>query len=309
MDKTSRNKVMSLPEAVAELVRPGDKVAVGCGLEGFIPFAASHEIIRQGIGPLTLIAPISNICLDQIIAAGLAQGVIAAWVGNVSTGVGYAFRRAVEEGRPRPLTVFNHSNFSLTLALEAGSRGLPMAVSRTPLGSDIIRDSPHFQPFTCPHSGQRLLAVKALNPEVALIHVQLADAAGNGQGWGASGFTRQAALAARRVLLTCEELVDSEVIRADPDRTLVPGLLVDAVCPAPWGAHPSSVQGYYNLDNDFFVDYSRRSKDPEEAQAWLKEWILETPDRRAYLAKLDPARLARLEVSHPAPSSPVEYGW
>jgi glutaconate CoA-transferase, subunit A len=305
----SENKIKSLPEAVTQMIRPGHSVALSCALEGFVPFAASQEIIRQNIGPLTLIAPISNISIDQIIAAGLAEKVIAAWVGNVSTGIGYNFRRAVEQGLPRPLEVIDHTNFSITLAMEAGSRGLPMAVSRSPLGSDIVRNNPHFKEFTSPHGGDTLLAIKALNPDVALIHVQRADAAGNGQCWGASGFTRQAALAAKKVLLTCEEIVDSAVIRSDPERTLVPGFLVEAVCEVPWGAHPAPVQGYYDLDNDFFLSYAKQTKDPAGALAWLQEWVHGLPDRDAYLEKLGSEARQRLLLKHSTPSEPLEYGW
>lgn len=180
----ARHKVKSLSQAVGELVRPGDSVALSAALEGCIPYAAAHEIIRQGIGPLTLVAPISNISIDQMIGAGLAERVIAAWVGNVSTGIGYNYRRAVEQGLPRPLEVLDHSNFSITLALEAGGRGLPMAVGRSPMGSDMALNNPQFKSFSCPHSGQKLLAIQALNPDVALLHVQRADAQGNCQAWG-----------------------------------------------------------------------------------------------------------------------------
>ena len=303
------SKVMDLKEAVRALVRPGHSLALGLGLEGFVPFAAAHEIIRQGMGDLTLIGPISNICFDQIIGAGLVREVIAAWVGNVSTGSGYNFRRSVEQGRPRPLRVIDHSNFSICLALEAGARGLPMAVSRSPLGSDIIKDNPHFKIFNCPHTGVRLLAVRAVNPDVAVVHVQRADALGNCHLWGASGITRQAALAARKVLVTCEEIVDSELIRADPDRTAIPGMLVAAVCRVPWGAHPATVQGYYGLDGDYFLEYANATRKEADAQAWLREWVLEVPDRAAYLKKLGRERMDGLMVRHPAPSLPVEYGW
>jgi len=303
------DKVCGLDQAVARLVRPGDHVALSCSLEGMIPYAAAHEVIRQGTEPLTLIAPISNISFDQMIAAGLVERIIAAWVGNVSTGIGYNYRRAVEQGLPRPLEVIDHSNFSITLALEAGARGLPLAVGRSPLGSDMIRDNPHFKKITCPHSGQELLAIKAVNPDVALIHVQRADALGNGQAWGASGFTRQAAMASARVILTCEELVDSETIRRDPDRTLVPGLLVDAVCEVPWGAHPAPVQGYYDLDNQFYLDYAAQTRDEAGALAWLAEWVNGLSGREEYVAKLGAQRLRGLMTRHSLPSHPVEYGW
>ncbi len=304
-----RSKVMELSQAVARLVRPGMSIALGCGLEGFVPFAVTHQIIRHGVGPLTLIGPISNVCFDQIIGAGLVERVIAAWVGNVSTGIAYNYRRAVEQGHPRPLEVINHSNFSISLALEAGARGLPMAVGRSPLGSDIIKDNPHFKTFTCPHSGQRLLAIKALNPDLTVVHLQKADPLGNGQCWGATGITRQAAYAAGKILITCEEIVEPEEIRADPDRTLIPGFLVEAVCEVPWGAHPAAVQGYYDLDNQHYLDYAAATRDPEGARRWLEEWVYGLEDRSQYLLKLGRERMNQLVVKHSAPSRPVEYGW
>jgi len=303
------DKVTSLSEAVGRLVRPGAALALGLGLEGFVPFAAAHEIIRQGIGDLTLIGPISNILFDQLIAAGLVRRVIAAWVGNVSTGIGYNFRRAVEEGIPHPLEVIDHSNFSISLALEAAARGLPLAVGRSPLGSDMVKNSPHFKPFTCPHSGQKLLAIKAVKPDLAVVHVQRADAGGNCQVWGATGITRQAVLAAGRVLVTCEEIVPPEVIRADPDRTLVPGFLVEAVCEVPWGAHPAPVQGYYDLDGPFFLEYAAATRRREDALAWLEEWVYALEDRGSYLDKLGRGRWRALMVRHSRPTPPVEYGW
>jgi glutaconate CoA-transferase subunit A len=305
----SVSKVKPLGQAVAELARPGMSIAMCAALEGFVPFAAAHEIIRQGIGDLTLIAPISNIAFDQFIAAGLVKSVIAAWVGNVSTGIGYNFRRAVEQGLPRPLEVINHSNFSITLALEAGARGLPMAVSRSPLGSDIVVDNPHFKQFACPHSGQKLLAIQALNPDLTILHVQRADAQGNCQSWGATGFSRQAALAGKTVLITCEEIVPTEVIRADPERTLLPGLVVSAVCEVPWGAHPAPVQGYYGLDGPWFLEYAAATRTPEGSAAWLKEWVYGVKDHPEYLAKVGRGRWSELLVKHSMPSPPVEYGW
>ena len=302
-------KLMSMDQAVKALVEPGMSLALGLGLEGMVPFAAAHEILRQKIGGLTLIGPISNICFDQLIGAGLVERVIAAWVGNVSTGIGYNFRRAVETGQPRSLEVINHSNFSISLALEAGARGLPMAVSASPLGSDIARDNPHFTSFTCPFSGRRLLAVRAVRPDLAIVHVQRADAQGNAQSWGATGISRVAAMAATKVLVTCEELVDTEVIRADPERTLVPGFRVAAVVEEPWGAHPAPVQGFYDLDNPHFLDYAARTRTPEGYAAWREEWVDGLASRGEYLLKLGRENVTRLMVSHSAPSSTVEYGW
>ena len=306
---SSPGKVMPLKQAVARLVEPGMSIALGCALEGNIPFAVAHEIIRQNQGGLTLVGPISNICFDQMIGAGLARKVVAAWVGNVSTGIGYNFRRAVEKGLPGPLEVVNHSNFSLSLALEAGARGLPMAVGRSPLGSDLVRDNSHFKEMACPHSGEKLLAIKALNPDLAILHVQRADAQGNCHIWGAKGVSRQAALASKKTLITCEEIVPPEVIRADPDRTAVAGACVAAVCEVPWGAHPAPVQGYYGLDNEMFVDYAQRTKKPEGTSEWLAEWVHGVADRAEYLAKLGRERWEALLPVHHALSGSVDYGW
>lgn len=302
-------KIQDLASAIKRLARPGASIALGLGLEGFVPFAAVHEIMRQNIGRLTLIGPISNIPFDQLAGAGLVERVIAAWVGNVSTGLGHCYRRAVEKGFPRPLEVINHSNFSVGLALEAGARGLPMAVSQSPLGSDIVRDNPHFTQIECPFSGRKLLAVKALKPDLAIIHTQRADAQGNAMCWGAVGISRQAAYAAEHVLITCEEIVPGEVIRADPDRTLVPGFLVDAVCEVPWGAHPAPVQGYYGLDNAMYLDYSQSTRDPDQAEKWFGQWVHGVKNREEYLAKLGRGRLNNLMVKHPAKGGSVEYGW
>jgi glutaconate CoA-transferase subunit A len=308
MAKTG-DKLQDLSQAIDRLAEPGQSIALGLGLEGFVPFAAVHEIIRQGIGGLTLIGPISNISFDQMVGMGLVERIIAAWVGNVSTGMGHCFRRAVEKDTPRPLEVINHSNFSVSLALEAGARGLPMAVSQSPLGSDIIKDNPHFKRVTCPFSGRELLAIQALKPDLAIIHCQKADREGNAMSWGATGISRQAAYAAEKVIITCEEIVPGEVIRSDPERTLVPGFLVDAVCEVPWGAHPAPVQGYYGLDNQMFVEYSRDTRDQADAEAWMGDWIQGVANREEYVEKLGRKRITDLMVKHPAKSAGVDYGW
>jgi glutaconate CoA-transferase subunit A len=305
----SGDKLQDLSQAVSHLAKPGSSIALGLGLEGFVPFAAVHEIMRQRVDRLTLIGPISNLPFDQLAGAGLVERIIAAWVGNVSTGLGHCYRRAVEKGLPRPVEVINHSNFSVCLALEAGARGLPMAVSQSPLGSDIIKNNPHFKRVACPFSGRELLAIQALKPDLAIIHVQKADRQGNAMCWGATGISRQAAYAARQVLITCEEIVPSDVIRSDPERTLVPGFLVDAVCEVPWGAHPAPVQGYYGLDNEMYVDYSARTRDQAEAAEWFQEWIYRVKSREAYVEKLGRERLNELMVQHPAKCEGVDYGW
>ncbi len=290
-------------------VRDGAAVALGTALECLIPFAAAHELIRQRRHGLTLIGPISDVCFDQLIAAGCAGRVVAAWVGNVQHGSGYGFRRAVEQGIPHRLEVEDHSNFTITLALEAAALGVPYLPTRTLLGSDVLARNPRLRPATCPFTGVPLVLVPALAPDVAILHVQRADADGNCQAWGPTGVSGAAGKASRAVIVVCEELVPSEVIRSDPNRLLLPGFLVSAVVHQPWGAHPSPVQGHYNRDHAVYADYHRRSATAGDAVAWLREWVLEVPDHAAYLAKLGREQLDRLRPRAARVAAPVDYGY
>src|SRR4029077_9414953 len=222
-------KRRSLAEAIAEHVHDGDAVALGLALESGIPFAAVHEIIRQRRKDLTLIGPISDMAFDQLIAAVTVAKVIAAWVGNVAGGSGYGFRRAYEQGQPRRIAMEDHSNFTVGLALQAAAMGLPYLPTFTGLGGDIVRGHPRIRPIEDPFGGSGLLAVGAIKPDVAIIHVQRADASGNAHLWGNLGLTVEAAYAARRTIVVCEEIVPDDVIRSDPNRTMIPGFLVTAV--------------------------------------------------------------------------------
>jgi len=304
-----KSKVMSMAEAVRRLVRPGASIALGTNLEAAIPFAASQEIIRQQVRDLTLIGPISDLLFDMMIGGGVVKKIIAAWVGNVSTGSGYNFRRAVEQGLPRRIEVENHSNLSVSTALEAGGMGLGFGLIRSLFGTDILKENPNIVPLDCPFTGQKHLAVRALVPDLAIVHAQRADEEGNAHVWGNLGITPEAVKAARHILVVVEEVVPRAVIRADPNRTLIPGFKVRAVVEEPWGAHPSPLQGCYGHDDEFYLEYSRATKEPEQAEVWFKEWVLGLPHRQAYLKKLGPERLAGLKVRHPAPSAPVEYGY
>jgi glutaconate CoA-transferase subunit A len=302
-------KVCSLAEAVSRLIEDGDRVALGLALEGNIPFAAGHEMIRQGKRDLTLIGPISDILFDQLVGAGIAREIIAAWVGNVSTGIGYNFRRAVEQGTPGPLTVVDMSNYTVALGLWAAAQGLPFVPCQSLGGTDIIRDNPYFSQVECPFTGRNLVAVKAIQPDVAVIHVMRADAAGNAHVWGATGVALDALRAARRVLVTAEEIVDEAVIRSDPDRTKVPGFRVDAVCQVPFGAHPSAVQGYYNHDDDFYVEYARATRDEAAARAWQEEFVLGVRDRAGYLERVGLARIEGLRIRNSRPTVAADFGY
>lgn len=299
-------KVRSMAGAVADLVADGDQIALGLSLESAIPFAVGHEIVRQGRRDLTLIGPISDLLFDLMIGGGAVAKVKAAWVGNVSTGLGYNFRRAVEQGA---VEMVDYSNYSVALALRAAAEGLPFALTKSLLGSDILARNPDLTELDCPFTGQKLVAVQALRPDLAVVHVQRADAQGNAQLWGATGVTLEAVRAARRVLVVCEELVEAEVIRSDPNRTLIPGFLTTAVVHQPWGAHPAGLQGCYAHDDQFYLDYAARTKDRDSAQAWLKEWVLDVADQAGYLAKLGPERLAGLRMHRSAPAEKVDYGY
>jgi len=304
--ETAASKVMSLAEAVGRFVSDGDSVAIGLALENLIPYAAGHEIIRQGKKELTLIGPISDVLFDQLIGAGLVRKVMAAWVGNVATGLGYRFRQAVEEGK---VEMVDYSNFALSLALQAGASGMPSLNTLSLLGTDTMARNPDITETSCPFTGQRLAAVRALRPDVTIIHVQRADSEGNSHIWGPYGVTVEGAKAARKLIVVCEELVPPEVIRADPNRCLIPGFLVNAVVVEPWGGHPSGVQGFYGHDDAYYVDYARRTRDPREARAWQADWIDSLADRGQYLKALGPNRMQSLMVSRPAPAPAVEFGY
>jgi glutaconate CoA-transferase subunit A len=300
------DKLMPLAEAVRAFVPDGSSVVMGTCLEAFIPFAAGHEVIRQGRRDLSLIGPISDILFDQLIGAGCAREARAAWVGNVITGTGYNFRRAVEAGR---LRVEDHSNFTLALALLAGSMGVPYLPTRTALGSDLYRTNGSLRRTECPFTGEPLTAVAALRPDVAIVHVQRCDAEGHAQMWGNLGVTREAMLASRHIIVTAEEIVEHSVTASDPNRTLAPGFRVSAVCHAPWGAYPSGVPGFYNRDHAAFLEYRDRSRTPEAFAAWLAERVTGVADHAAYVERLGPDTLAAVRAKRQALSAPVDFGY
>ena len=305
----TKGKVLTLSEAVERFVSDGASVVMGTALECLVPFAAGHEAIRQGKRDLTLIGPISDILFDQLIGAGGVRKVIAAWVGNVAHGSGYNFRRAVEEGVPHRLELEDHSNFSIALALEAAALGVPYLPTKTLLGSDILAWNPSFKVQPCPFTGDPLVLVPALAPDVAILQVQRADINGGSHVWGPTGVTGAAARAAKHVILLAEEIVPPEVIRSDPNRTLVPDFRVDAVVHCPRGGHPSPVQGYYNRDHAAYTEYHQRSATRDAFLGWLKEWVLGVGDHAGYLARLGATRLAALEARRPHLAAPVDYGF
>jgi len=292
--------------AIADLVPDGASVALGLQMEQMIPFAAGHEIIRQKRRGLTLIGPISDILFDQLIGAGCAERVIAAWVGNVMMGSAYNFRRGAESGQ---LKITNLTNFAVALALQAGAMGVPFLPTRSALGSDLAKDNEFFTQFQSPFTGEKLHAVKALVPDVTIVHVQRADREGNAHCWGGFGVMLEGVRAAKKVIVIAEEIVEPEVIASDPNRTVIPGFLVEAVVECPWGAHPSPVQGYYSRDNAYFRQYHEQTKTPADFAAWQARWVDGVNDRREYLNLLGACRQEELTVKKHAYAAPADFGY
>ena len=296
-------KLMPLAEAIAAHVHDGDLV-YAAGFTHLIPFAAAHEIIRQGRRRLTLARATPDIIYDQLVAAGCAEKLIFSYSGNPGVGSLRVVRAALEAGR---LAYEEYSHFAMITRLTAAAAGLPFLPMQPVGADDLARANPHYRTVTCPYTGAVLNTVPALQPDVAILHVQRADAQGNAHIWGILGEQKEAAFAARRVILTAEKIVEEAVIRSDPNRTLIPALTVTAVCHVPYCAHPSYTQGYYDRDNAFYLEWDKVSSTPEAVQAWLQEWVYGLKDRAAYWEKLGPDVHARLAV-RPRWSAPVNYG-
>jgi glutaconate CoA-transferase subunit A len=289
---------------VREHVHDGDLVV----MEGFthlIPFAAAHEIIRQRRRDLTLVRLTPDLIYDQLIGAGCCRKLVFSWAGNPGVGSLHAFRRAVESGR---LEIEEYSHFGLAMRFFAGAANLPFMPLRNYYGSDLPRVNTNIRRVANPYDeSDELYAVPAIRPDVAILHAQRADEDGNLQVWGLTGVQREAAFASTRVIATVEEIVSTSEIRADPNRTLIPGLIVSAVCHVPYGAHPSYAQGYYDRDSEFYLSWDDVSRDTQTLDAWFDEWVHGTADRGAYVQKVGQERLAALRPE-PQYSEPVNYG-
>ena len=300
------SRLMSMQEAIDRFVNDGDLVV----LEGFthlIPFAAGHEIIRQHRKDLTIARLTPDLIYDQIIAAGCTRKMIFSWAGNPGVGPLHAFRRAVEKGRPRPLEIEEYTHFGMVLRFMAGASNLPFLPTRNYPGTDLTQVNPAFKKIRSPYTDEELWCVPALRPDVTVVHAQRADADGNTQVWGLYGVQKEAAFASRRVIVSVEEVVDAAVIRSDPNRTIIPGRVVSAVVHEPLGAHPSFVQGSYDRDNAFYVEWNNISRDEETMQRYLDEWIYGIPDRAAYRLKMG-ARVDELQADRQM-CAPVNYGF
>ncbi len=296
-------KLCKLSEAVSRLVSDGDCIYCA-GFTHLIPFAAGHEIIRQGKKDLTLARATPDLVYDQMVAAGCARKVIFSYMGNPGVGSLRVVRAAIEAGR---LEWEEYSHFGMITRLQAGAAGLPFLPMNLTGAEDLEHANPNYRRVMDPYGGGEVVVVPPLHPDVAIVHVQRADASGNAHIWGIIGEQKEVAFAARKVIVTAEEIVSEDVIRSDPNRTLIPGFIVDAVVHAPFCAHPSYTQGYYDRDNAFYLAWDKISESPEAVQRYLDEWVYGVKDRAEYWAKLGPEAHTRLAV-RPRMAAEVNYG-
>ncbi len=297
------SKICTLSEAVAGYVHDGDTVFCA-GFTHLIPFAAGHEIIRQGKKNLTLARATPDLIYDRMIAAGCARKLVFSYIGNPGVGSLRIVREELEAGR---LEWEEYSHFGMISRLQAGAAGLPFMPMNQTAAPDLEKNNPQIRRVQDPYSDRDVITVPALNPDVGIIHVQRADKNGNAQVWGILGEQKEAAFASSNVIITAEEIVDEEVIRSDPNRTLIPGLIVKAVCPVPHCAHPSYTQGYYDRDNVFYLNWDKISEDRATINAWLDEWVFGVSGAEEYWQKLGAETHARLAVK-PRYAAPVNYG-
>jgi glutaconate CoA-transferase subunit A len=296
-------KLISLSDAISTYVQDGDTL-YAAGFTHLIPFAAGHEIIRQQKRELVLARATPDLIYDQMVAAGCARKVIWSYMGNPGVGSLRIVRGAVERGE---LEWEEYSHFGMITRLQAGASGLPFLPMNQVGVQDLEKANPLIKRIPDPYGGKDVITVPALNPDVAIVHVQRADANGNAHLWGIIGEQKEAAFAAKKVILTAEEIVDESVIRSDPNRTMIPGIIVHAVCHVPYACHPSYAQGYYDRDNEFYLAWDQVSSSQESAAAWLDEWVYGVKDREEYWGKLGTEVHERLKVK-PRMSEAINYG-
>jgi len=304
--ETSTSKIIDLSQAIGSFVADDMTVA----LEGFghlIPFAAAHEIIRQGRQRLTLCRMTPDLLADQMIAANAVSRLVASFFASGSAGSLHEVRRRIEHSDPAPLEIEEYSHYGMVCRYQAGAARLPFFPLRSYAGSDLPRANPRIRKVNDPYGGPDIYVVPPLNPDVTIIHAQRADTTGNVQMWGIVGAQQEAAYAARKVIVTVEEIVTNDVVRSDPNRTLLPAHAVDAVVLCPGGAHPSYAQGYYDRDNAFYREWTAVSRDGSAVLSWLDQWVHGIDDRAAYLDQLGSSRWNGLAVE-PWMSSPVNFG-
>jgi glutaconate CoA-transferase subunit A len=299
-------KVTTMRDAVAELVRDGDTVAIE-GFTHLICFAAGHEIIRQRRRDLTLARMTPDVIYDQMIGAGVASKLIFSWLGNPGVGSLHAVRRRIEDADPAPLEIEEYSHFGMVCRYMAGASNLPFFPIRSYYESDIPKVNPNIVPMRSPYGDDEVFVVPPLTPDVSIVHAQRADRDGNTQIWGLLGCQKEAAFAADRVIVVVEELVDAATIRKDPNRTVIPGVIVDAVVEEPFACHPSFAQGYYDRDNTFYLEWDAIARDADTLEAWLQEWVYGVENHTEYVEKWGDAHWDALRPGE-ALSGEVDYG-
>ncbi|MCI0416284.1 CoA transferase subunit A [bacterium] len=300
------SKLMSMQEAIGRFVNDGDTIVIE-GFTHLICFAAGHEIIRQKKRNLTVCRLTPDLIYEQLIGAGCVDKLVFSWAGNPGAGPLYALRRAVEEDVPHSIELDEYSHFGMVARFTAGAAKLPFFPLRNFMGSDLPQVNDNIRKVQCPYTGESLATVPALNPDTTIVHAQRADAQGDTQIWGLMGVQKEAAFAAKNVIVVAEEIVEEKLIRSDPNRTLIPGFIVSAVVREPWGCHPSFAQGYYDRDNDFYVNWRNTSKDIKKFNAYLDEWVYGIKDRSEYASKMgDSLQRLRAKAMY---CEPVNYGY
>ena len=279
---------MSMREAIARFVPDGASVCMGTALEGLIPFAAGHELIRQRRRDLTLIRMTPDVIYDQMIGMGCARKLVFSWGGNPGVGSLHRLRDAVEHGYPTALEIEEHSHAGMAAAYAAGAADLPFAVLRGYVGGDLPART-RVACISCPFTGEELAAVPSHRPDVGIVHAQRADRQGNVQLWGILGVQKETVLASKRAIVTVEEIVDT--LEPRPGAIVLPSWVVDAVSLAPGGAHPSYAHGYYDRDNEFYVAWDAISRDRDRFREWMQRHVLGTADVVEYRASIDGSKV------------------
>jgi glutaconate CoA-transferase subunit A len=302
-------KLLKLKEAIQRYVHDGDVVAIE-GFTAFIGFAAAHEIIRQRRANLTLCRMTPDLVYDQMVAAGCASKLVFSYLGNPGVGSLHCIRRAIEKGIPNPIEIEEYSHFGMVGRYIAAAAGLPFYPLKSYYGSDLVKNNSQIRFLDNPYGTDQVAVVPALHPDLAILHAQRCDLMGNTQLWGLIGMQKEVAFAAKHLIVVVEEIVPEEVIRSDPNRTLIPHIIVDAIVHQPYGAHPSYVQGYYDRDNRSYLAWEEISRDQTAVEEWLESWIYSLGSWEEYLARLEaeePGIWERLKPGS-APSQPVNYG-
>ncbi|MEM3192594.1 MAG: CoA-transferase [Candidatus Parvarchaeota archaeon] len=300
------SKLVSMKEAISSTIEDGSSLYI-TGFTHLIDFSAGHEIMRQGRKNLKLIRLTPDLIYDQMIAAGVASKLVFSYLGNPGVGSLHCIRRAIERGYPREIEIEEYTHGSLLSALFAGGSGIPFFPVNAVSHTDIPKYNRNFQRITDPFTGEETLVVKPLKVDVAIIHAQRADSDGNAQIWGIIGEQKEVAFASKKVIITAEEIVDKEIIKRDPNRTLIPGFIVSAVVRDPWGAHPSYSQGFYDRDNDFYLQWDKISRSVSETEKYLEDWVYAINDREEYLEKLGKEKISKLRMKEKF-VPPLNYG-